>query len=58
MGNMVAHGARRECILKLLRLIVPFDRLYKVFAFKVDVKFAFGVCIPSLETIPPILNIE
>ena len=36
--------------LKLLKLVIPFDGLPKVFAFEVDEKFVFGVCAPSLET--------
>ena len=55
MGNRVAHGGK---ILKLLKLAMPFDGLQDIFAFKVDGKFAFGVCAPSLETTPSIVNIE
>lgn len=45
-------------ILKLSKLIVSFDGLQEVFAFKVDVNFVSGVRVPSLETTPPVLNIE
>ena len=45
-------------IIKLSKLIVSFDGLQEVFAFKVDVNFVSGVHVPSLETTPPVLNIE
>lgn len=41
------HGGKK---LKLLKLVIPFDELPKVFAFEVDEKFVFGVSAPSLET--------